>query len=379
MKSYSVIQLFSYSIIQLFLLLSVQVHAQKGGKVTRYETFIYTNDRLSSIIEGEEKTRGIAGDFLRTTAAAARTGSGGFISAFVDMGIGAVSSLLTKSEEDQKKWEEIVAAENVFLEVLSTEYSINDFYSTTSSKSPMDPLGMKFDGIGCLRKSGADTVFYISCRINREKLNRIIEHSKFELLLDTLIINPYECNLPNSLFDPEFSFDRRKDLRISLDITIVSSWINMQTMLQKEQVLGSFSLNIPVSEKDLNEKKQLRYVRTAGKPELYKIEGESFIVPRSYMGYRNAKGEYHDSWGTGEYSVNIVLREKCNVTESYRENWKNDFKARQKAAQDGAFLDRVWKVVKTQVWDRESKKWIITTIKAPVNMMQEDINKALGI
>ena len=367
------------SIFSFVLLFCAHLQAQKGGKVTRYETFVYTNDRLSTFIEGEDRTRSFGSDLLRTTFTTARSGTGGFISAFVDMGFGAVSSLLTKSEEDQKKWEEIVAAENTFQEVLSTEYSISDFYSTTSSKSPMDPLGMKFDGIGCLRKSGSDTVFYISCRINRDKLNRIVEHSKFELILDTLIINPYESNLPNSLFAAEFSYSQRNDMRISLDITIVSSWINQQTILQKEQVLGNFSLKIPVSESDLNEKGELRYVRTAGKPELYRIEGESFIVPRSYMGYRDNKGEYHDSWGTGEYSVNIVLNENCSITDSYRDNWKADYKARQQAAQQGAFSNRLWKVVKTQVWDRESKKWIITTIKAPVDMMHDDINKALGI
>ena len=54
----------------------------------------------------------------------------------------------------------------------------------------LDPAGMKFDGIGCLKKEGEDTVFFISCHIDRSKLYRIINHSKFELVLDTLIISP---------------------------------------------------------------------------------------------------------------------------------------------------------------------------------------------
>lgn len=96
------------------------------------------------------------------------------------------------------------------------------------------------------------------------------------------------------------------------------------------------------------------------------------------MGYRDNNGEYHDSWGTGEYSVNITLKENCSSTEDYRKNWKTDYKARQKAAKNGTFAERLWKVIKKQVWDAEGKKWIITTVKAPVDMVVGDIGEILG-
>lgn len=36
---------------------------------------------------------------------------------------------------------------------------MNDFYKETSFDGALDPKGMRFDGIGCLRKEGNDTVF----------------------------------------------------------------------------------------------------------------------------------------------------------------------------------------------------------------------------
>ena len=82
----------------------------------------------------------------------------------------------------------------------------------------MDPKGMRFNGIGCLRKNGDDTVFYISMHINRQKINRIVEHSKFELVLDTLIISPYFSNLPNSSFDTAFSYEQRQNYTMNIQL-----------------------------------------------------------------------------------------------------------------------------------------------------------------
>jgi len=374
-------------IISMCLLFCTGLLAQKKGKIYHYEMFIYTDKQLSSLIPEEssqsnEEERSL-GEAAKVVGNAVLSGPGSFVSAFVDMGIGALTSLWTKKEENKKRWNEMVASENSYQEVLSTERSINEFYDSTSTKSPLDPLGMKFDGIGCLRKVGNDTVFFVSCHINRDrdKIKRIRDHSKFELSLDTLIINPLKCNLPDSEYDTIFDFKDRKDLCISLEMKITSSWINDHAILQKDQELGSFLLNIPVLEHDLNENKELRYVRQQGESVKYIIEGESFIVPRSYMGDRNGIDyEFKDKWGTGEYNVIITLKENCTVTENYSKNWKADFKARQKwERRETPVAKRMMKVVKEQVWDNQGKKWIISTIKAPADMVVKDLNKAMEI
>ena len=156
-----------------------------------------------------------------------------------DLGVNAIGSLITRNERLKKEWEETVKAENVFQTQISTVSEINDFYSDTSFDGAMDPKGMRFDGIGCMRKKGNDTVFYISCHIDRTKIDRIINHSKFELVLDTLIISPEHSNLPNTTLGIPFSFEERKNFTLSMKIKIISSWMNEIVQLQKNQNLAN--------------------------------------------------------------------------------------------------------------------------------------------
>ena len=100
--------------------------------------------------------------------------------------------------------------------------------------------------------------------------------------------------------------------------------MNEIVQLQKNQELGEFSINIPVDQSVLDNKGYLHYVRNANDAPAYKVLGESFIVPRSYMGYRDENDNYKNSWGTGEYKLDITLKETCDVTDQYRSKWKED-------------------------------------------------------
>lgn len=347
-------------------------------KVTKYETFIYTSDRL---VVPQQDTRGFFNDLLTATVGAGKGIAGGYVGTLIDLGVNSVASLLTKNSTDKAKWEEIVKAENTYQEKIGTVENIHDFYSKSSLDGPMDPQGLKFNGIGCLRTLGADTVFYISTHIDQEKIGRIVNHSKFELSLDTLIIDPSRCDLPNSAFDTVFSFDRRKDFQMAVEVKFISSWINEMTQLQTNQELGTFSISIPVDPATLDANGKLRYVRSPGKPETYRIVGESFIVPRSYMGFRDENDKHHHSWGTGEYRIEVTLKESCNITQSYRKEWKSDLRRRQAQADsdDDNIPQRVWKMISSQRWDEISKQWVITTLKAPADMVTHEILDELNL
>jgi hypothetical protein len=243
----------------------------------------------------------------------------------------------------------------------------------------MDPVGMNFDGIGCLRTVDGDTAFFVSCHIDPAKISRIINHSKFELSLDTLIIDPYHCNLPNSNFDAEFSFERRQNFQIAIEIRIISSWMNELTQLQKNQELGSFVISVPVTQSDLDGKGKLRYVKTGDDPGKYRISGESFIVPRSFMGFRDEKNNYKNSWGTGDYKIELSLKETCSIADAYRREWKKDWKRRQDAENDENFVQRSWKMISSQRWDNIGKQWVVTTLKAPADMITTDLLDALDL
>lgn len=365
-----------------FTFLLVLAFLSGNAQQVEYQTFVYTDDHLAQEIARqyeEENTRGYLGDLFNAGKESAKGIASGYVTSFIDLGVNAIASLLTRNARQKEEWEKTVQAENQFHTTLSTVSELNDFYKETSFDGAMDPKGMRFDGIGCLRKEGRDTAFYLSCHIDRSKISRIIKHSKFQLVLDTLIVNPLHSNLPNTPLNLPFSFDERKNFTLSMDIRLTSSWMNEIVQLQKDQELGAFTITIPVSPEQLDERGYLRYVRAEGEVPRYEVVGESFIVPRSFMGYRDENGNYRNSWGTGEYKLDIELRETCDVTDQYRANWKQDRKRRKKLMPKEGFLDTTWQVISNQRWDELTRSWVITTLQAPAGIITQDVIDKLGL
>lgn len=367
--------------IMIILCLIWTLYGKAQG--VEYQTFIYTSDELADEIakQSEEMgtSRGYLGDLFNASKESVKGIASGYVTSFIDLGVNAIGSLFTRNSRLKGEWEETIKQENVYQTQISTVSEVNDFYKQTSFDGAMDPKGMRFDGIGCLRKENNDTVFYISCHIDRSKINRIINHSKFELVLDTLIISPTHSNLPNSSLDIPFSFEERKNFTLSMNIKLLSSWMNEIVQLQKNQELGEFSINIPVDQSVLDNKGYLRYVRNANETPSYKVLGESFIVPRSYMGYRDENDNYKNSWGTGEYKLDITLKETCDVTDQYRSKWKEDRKRRKEMQPKENFFASSWQTISNQRWDELTKSWVITTLKAPAGIITKDVIEKLGL
>ena len=137
--------------------------------------------------------------------------------------------------------------------------------------------------------------------------------------------------------------------------------------------------HIPVSPEQLDKRGYLRYVRAEGETPRYEVVGESFIVPRSFMGYRDENDQYRSSWGTGEYKLDIELRETCDVTDQYRANWKQDRKRRKKMQPKEDFLNTTWQVISSQKWDELTRSWVITTLQAPAGIITQDVIDKLGL
>lgn len=349
-----------------------------------YETFIYTSDALSSEIQDLSNERAARGGYMAdlgmAMANAGKGIAGGYVTSFIDMGVNAIASLITRPSRLKKEWEETVEAESTFETEFGTVSELNDFYSVPSTDGAMDPRGMRFNGIGCLRRGEkGDTVFYISCHVDHSKLYRIVNHSKFELVLDTLILCPKESNLPNSSLPLPFYFRERGSYQIDMTMTLASSWINELTVLQKDKELGRFELTVPIDSSQVAADGKYRYVRGRSKGSPLVIKGESFIVPRSFMAYRDENGQYHNSWGTGEYKMSVTLKESCDVTDEYRNEWRNDRKRRKKLTPKKGWTDNVWKVIESQKWDEISKQWVITTLSAPADMITGDIIDKLDL
>lgn len=368
----------------LFLLFSLCACLQGSAQQVEFKTFIYTSNDLGEEIARHSelvnrKDRGYLGDLLNASKESLKGIASGYVTSFIDLGVNAIGSLLTRNARLKEEWEETVKAENIYKTKISTVSEINDFYKEASFEGAMDPKGMRFDGIGCLRLEDNDTVFYLSCHIDRSKIDRIVKHSKFELVLDTLIVSPTHSNLPNTYLDLPYSFAERDNFTLSMNIKLISSWMNEIVQLQKNQELGAFVLNVPVDPEELDEKGFLRYVRNRDEEPTYKIVGESFIVPRSYMGYRDKDDNYKNIWGTGEYKLEIELKETCDVTEQYRENWKKDRKRRKKLMEKESIWENGWQTISNQRWDELAQSWVITTLQAPAGIITKDVIDKLGL
>ena len=366
--------------------MSVMMVLPSTAQETQYKTFVYTSNELANEISRmnseRDASRGYFGDLFNAATNSVKGISAGYVTSFFDLGVNAIGALITQNSRRKKEWEEVVKKENVYQTVINSVSEMSDFYDDTSFDGAMDPKGMRFDGIGCLRTVGQDTMFYISCHIDRSKLYRIINHSKFELVLDTLIVSPEHSNLPNTRLAIPYNFKDRKNFTLAMDISIISSWMNEIVQLQKNQELGRFNINIPVDESMLDSKGFFHYVRHDDEAPRYKVMGECFIVPRSYMGFRDERDNFKDCWGTGEYKLSINIKETCDVTDEYKARWKEDYKYRKELAKAGKrenLIDQSWQMVSSQKWDELAQSWVITTLQAPAEKISSDIIKGLGL
>jgi len=287
------------------------------------------NNQVRSMQEAsrDEAKRGLLLDLLWT----------GYTSAFTQKTVNASSNLVslgvnylvTAIKGEREKWYNTAQQHCHYSRVLSAESTIDDFYAMPSTKGSMDPENLKFQGFGCRNfielsdtpGEGVD-VFYVYCKMRRDEegLRHIINHSKFIVELDTLAFTPKYCNLPNDSTgsaESRFDFAKRKNLTFTLKVRIFSSWINQATMITQDQQLGEFTVTARIDPKKLDSNGTFVYNRSDPDFEkLVSVEGDCFIVPRSFTGTTDA-ANYRPSWGTGQYRVEMEVSEDCNIVDEY--------------------------------------------------------------
>lgn len=230
-------------------------------------------------------------------------------------------------ENPRKRWEETVKSECRFSKSLGMVEEVKDFYAKPSTRGALDAANILFDGFNCRQdiKIGKDTVnvFYISCKLDTSKIERMISHSKFEVYVDSVRFNPYLCDIPNdSLNDISkriaFDFNKREDLRLKIHASISSSWMNEAVMIFEDQKLGEFDIEVQIDSNVVLNNPEHVYTYKAGadssRSQQISVRGESFVVPRSYSG--NDEDE-HSLWGTGQYKIDMTVSESCRINMSY--------------------------------------------------------------
>ena len=343
-----------------------------------------TNDRLSAMQASarSEAQRGLLGDLLWQ----------GFTSSFKQKTVNATSNLVSLGmnyvteamKSKREKWYRQAQKQCYYSQKLSAESKIDDFYAAPSTKGAMDPENLKFEGFGCKNyievtdgsKEGVG-VFYIFCKMRRDSigLRHIVNHSKFWVEIDSLVINPTYCNLPNDStgsLNERFSFEKRDNLNLELKVNFYSSWMNQATMITNDQLLGEFTVNVRVDKNKLNA--DGLFVYDKNDPEyqrLVSLDGDCYIVPRSYTGTTDGVS-YQPSWGTGQYRIEMTVSERCSIVDSYyqiresgngeavafadatpgkkkwdKAKWQVEWKAMNARHKDTPFLTNAWNCIVT--------------------------------
>lgn len=329
-------------------------------------------------VRGNMGNRGFVDNLvgLYKTSAAGQAVS--LTSSLVDLG---VNTLIQATKSRQPEWEKAVRRESKFTRHLPMQMEILDFYRNPSVNGALDPTDMNFNGFGCKQvieytdEDGnirEDEVFYVSCKVRDDDQGkaRMLHHSKFEVEIDTLRFNYVICDLPNdSLRDDTgsrigFSFDKRKNLKFIVDATITSSWINQAMMVFKDQPLGEFRIVASIDPAMIDEDGVFRYYsgrdRESGKDVM--VTGDCFLVPRSYVGSTDMENN-QDSWGTGQYKVEMNVSETCDINPAYymtggkwdSARWKPEWKKIKSRHKSPTFFQQALGLLSTQYKDA---KWI---------------------
>ena len=233
----------------------------------------------------------------------------------------------------------------------------------------MDPENLKFNGFGCKSfielkdepGEGID-VFYVYCKMRRDPdvgIKHIVNHSKFMVELDTLYFNPRFCNLPNDStgsVESRFDFEKRKDLTFQIKVRIYSSWMNQATMILQDQQLGEFTITARIDKSKLNSDGLFVYDKNDPDfKKLVSVEGDCFIVPRSFTGTTDATN-YRPAWGTGQYRVDMDVTETCKIIDEYYYKPENKTNGPDKHKWDKSKWKPEWEDMKARRKNTEEEK-----------------------
>ena len=327
------------------------------------------------------------GAFMATLLAANRSAIVTKIASTAEDILGVTISHLSEDiRSPRKKWEEVVNSECRFSKSLGMIEDIKDFYAAPSTRSALDVANIMFDGFSCKQdiKVGKDTinVFYISCKLDTSKIDRMISHSKFEVIVDSVRFNPYLCDIPNdSLIDVSkriaFDFRKREDLRFKMHAIVTSSWMNEAVMIFANQKLGEFDIEIQIDSSTVINNPEHVYTYKAGKDSTrsaqVNVTGESFIVPRSFCGNDE---EGHSLWGTGQYKIDMLISESCKINQSFyqekaqgksdgRPKWNNNWKPEWKLISSRPKNKSIWREFGMVITSRWTGRGWLTEITSP--------------
>jgi hypothetical protein len=176
------------------------------------------------------------------------------------------------------------------------------FYDQLSTQSAFDPLGMQFNGFTLIRtfknsSGNIDTAMVAEFELDKTNPYEILNNSVFRLKLKRFQLNAAKAKIAKN---------GPKTLNMDFEITFRTSYVNEQGDLFDNVTLGKFVFLVRDAPLDKNaDGYAAYYAKLAGK----KIDGRSFIVPRSFGYYITEDGAPAKSFSQGAYTVQVNVKE----------------------------------------------------------------------
>jgi len=328
------------------------------------------NEKLMQAENSVRGSRGLVDDIFMAYRNSFSKGAGSAVGTLLDASVSEMAELIRNHRGD---WEKAVKEQCTFQKDFKMEQEIPDFYTRNSSVGALDLNDIAFRGFSfkqSIRFPGKDRepidVIYAHFSLDTTALgmNRMVHHSKFQVQLDSLMVNPYLCEIPDEPGRDNgtaagFDFERRKDFRLSLKATLKSSWICENMTVIKDYPLGDFMMDVMldpalIDPSDSCFKYSISNPADSLKREKIVCTGESFVVPRSYVGVLDGVA----FWGTGQYSLEMSVSESCKINEKY-------------------YIDRSKSSDGKVKWNRKAWKKEWKQIRKRRNFEQTHIGKAL--
>lgn len=190
------------------------------------------------------------------------------------------------------------------------------FYDQLSTESVFDPVGMQFGGFTLIRtfrnEAGqTDTALIARFELDTAQANEIINNSIFRIRLADLDLRYAKAKI---------SKGQKKNLDLDFEFTFKTSYGNEQGQLFDNITLGKFIFNVREAPMDKNDPE---YRAFYDKLKGTRLDGRSFIVPRSFGYYKDRNGNFQKAFSQGAYTIQAKITESANnkfVTEMISDN-----------------------------------------------------------
>jgi len=178
------------------------------------------------------------------------------------------------------------------------------FYDQLSTESVFDPVGLQFGGFTLTRTftnslNKTDTAFIARFELDTASGNEIINNSIFRLKLTDIQIRYSKVKMTKAQLNT---------LNMDIEISFKTSYVNEIGQLFDNVELGKFYLLVRNAPLDKNDPAYYSYYeKLKGK----KVDGRSFIVPRSFGYYKDENGIVGKSYSQGAYSITVKVTENA--------------------------------------------------------------------